>query len=289
MAKFIQYMTRDSLYDGPFDDVSGWPAAGMGYITVTEDGRIIIIDGGQPNDAETLSKLICAQTDDGKPVVDMWIITHPHLDHYGAVLEMSKNKALKNRIFVNKFVYLYPNEFYNKKGEHQSFAQQELEMKTVADAFGAQRVVPQRGDVISLDDITVEFLYVPDDCSVINTCNGSANHCSLILTVSGKEKKVMITGDAYRRTMQITAWRYANKLKCDILQMPHHALCDSCCADFYKYVDPKILLLPISSAGYRAMHSEYYTRLSDCMENLRVEEKAEKVYKAFEGDVEIYI
>ena len=143
--------------------------------------------------------------------------------------------------------------------------------------------------MILLDDVTVEFLYVPDDCSVINTSNGSANHLSLMFMVSGMKKKALITGDAYRRTLQITAWRYATKLKCDILQMPHHALCDSSCADFYKFADPEILLFPISSAGYRAMHSEYYTRLSDCQENLRVEEKAQKVYKAFEGNAEIYI
>ena len=99
----------------------------------------------------------------------------------------------------------------------------------------------------------------------------------------------MITGDAYRRSLQITAWRYAHKLKSDILQMPHHALCDVCCVDFYKFVNAEELLLPISSAGYRAMHSEYYTRLSDCQENLRVEKEAKKVHKAFEGNVEIYI
>jgi len=40
MAKFIQYMTKDSLYDGPFDSKSGWPAAGMGDVIVTENGKL---------------------------------------------------------------------------------------------------------------------------------------------------------------------------------------------------------------------------------------------------------
>lgn len=74
-----------------------------------------------------------------------------------------------------------------------------------------------------LDDTEIEFLYVPDDCSVLNTAGGNPNVCSLIFTVAGNDKKAMITGDAYGRTMQITAWRYAKKLKCDILQMaPSH-------------------------------------------------------------------
>ena len=37
--------------------------------------------------------------------------------------------------------------------------------------------------------------------------------------------------------MQITAWRYAGQLKCDIMQMPHHALCDAYCQDFLRFAD----------------------------------------------------
>ena len=46
MEKLIQYRTNASLYDGAFDSVVGWSAAGMGYILVTENKRLIVIDGG---------------------------------------------------------------------------------------------------------------------------------------------------------------------------------------------------------------------------------------------------
>lgn len=289
MAKFIQYMTRDSLYDGPFDDVSGWPAAGMGYVVVTDKGRLLVVDGGQPNDAEPLIELLAEQCGAESVFVDSWIITHAHLDHYGAVREIAKNEALKNRISVGEFVYLFPDDFYSKNGKHQSFADQEREMQEIAKALGAKCVTPQRGDIVTLDDVTVEYVYVPDDCSVINTSNGSANLCSLVFIIAGRNKRVMMTGDAYRRSLTITAWRYAGKLKCEILQMPHHALCDSVCGEFYNCVDPEELLFPISTAGYRAMHSDYYTRLEACKINLALEEKAKKSYKAFEGNAEFYI
>ena len=71
--------------------------------------------------------------------------------------------------------------------------------------------------------------------------------------------------------------------------MPHHALCDAFCHDFYKYVDPKILFLPISSGAYRSMHSKLYDSLEGCIANLCLEAKAESVYKAFEGTAEIDI
>ena len=40
MEKLIQYRTDASLYDGAFDSVVGWSAAGMGYILVTENKNL---------------------------------------------------------------------------------------------------------------------------------------------------------------------------------------------------------------------------------------------------------
>ena len=289
MAKFIQYMTKDSLYDGPFDSKSGWPAAGMGDVIVTENGKLIVVDGGQPHDADTFIELLEAQAEGKIPEIEHWIITHPHLDHYGAIKEISKNQELKNRINVKQFIYWFPDEFCNKEGQPNALDNANREMRELCEAMNADFYMPKRDDILTLDDITLQFLYVPDDCSILNTSGGNYNFCSLIFTIKGKEKKVMITGDAYGRSMQVTAWRYAKKLKCDILQMPHHALCDAFCVDFYKHIDPQILLMPISKGAYRSMHSKLYDSLEGCIANLCVEAKAEKTYKAFEGTAELFI
>ena len=289
MARFIQYMTRDSLYDGPFDSKSGWPAAGMGDVIVTENGGLIVIDGGQANDAETLVELLEASAEGKTPEIEYWIITHPHHDHFGAVQQISKREELKNRINVKKFIYWFPDEFCNKDGEANVLRGANDEMSEICELMRAEKLQPARNDMLILDDVTVEFLYVPDDCSILNTSGGNFNFCSLIFTVNGKEKRAMVTGDAYGRSMQVTAWRYAKKLKCDILQMPHHALCDAYCVDFYKYVAPQTLLMPISSGAYRSMHSKTYDSLEGCIANLCVEAKAEKIYKAFEGTAELFI
>ena len=289
MAKFIQYMTRDSLYDGPFDSKSGWPAAGMGDVIVTQNCKLIVVDGGQPNDAEDFVELLEAHSSEKTPEIDLWIITHPHHDHFGAIQQISKTPELKNRIAVKKFIYWFPGDFCNKHGEPNALKEANSEMSEICDLMCAKRHQPTRNEAFSLDDITIEFLYVPDDCSILNTSGGNYNFCSLIFTIKGKERKIMITGDAYGRSMQVTAWRYAKKLKCDILQMPHHALCDAFCVDFYKHVDPQILLMPISAGAYRSMHSKLYDSLEGCIANLCVEAKAEKIYKAFEGTAELFI
>ena len=287
MEKFIQYRTRESLYDGPFDSKVGWAAAGMGDIIVTENGRLIVVDGGCNNDAEDFLALLEAQTPGRKPEVDLWIITHPHGDHYGAVNTMSKNPELISRVSVKKFVYWFPMEFCNKEGKSGVLEYGNKDMEAICAVTGAESHRPSRDEKFVIDGIELHFLYVPDDCSILNTAGGNSNHCSLIFTVQGKNKKALITGDAYNRSMQVTAWRYHRALKCDILHMPHHALCDSYCVDFYRYADPEIMLMPISIAGYRAMHSDMYAYGTGGTANLVAEAKAKEVYKAFEGTVEL--
>jgi beta-lactamase superfamily II metal-dependent hydrolase len=105
--------------------------------------------------------------------------------------------------------------------------------------------------------------------------------------VQGPQKKLMITGDAYSRNMQIAVWRYDKALKCDILQLPHHGLCDTGNMDFYKRVDAETVLIPISTAGDRTMRSDMYGDAPKV--NRFAEDNAKTVYKAFEGTVEMVL
>ena len=287
MAKFIQYSTKESLYDGPFDSKVGWAAAGMGDLIVTGNGRLIAVDGGCNNDDVGFVELLEKNADGKKPVVDLWIITHPHGDHYGAINTISKNPELASRIEVKKFMYWFPMEFTNADGVAGVLGYGNKDMEAVAAVFGAEIEQPYRDQKINIDDVELHFLYVPDDCSILNRGGGNANLCSLIFTLESHNKKVMFTGDAYGRTMQLTAWRYHKELKCDILQMPHHGLCDAYNADFYREVGASTLLIPISIAGDRTMHSEMYADREGRNCNLALENNAKTVIKAFVGTTEI--
>ena len=283
MAEFIQCMTNASLYDGAFDSTVGWAAAGMGDAVITENGRMIVIDGGFPEDAPELVALLKERSAGEMVKVDLWIITHPHGDHYGALQEIARNDVLRDQVEIAEILYWFPEEFCGRSGEPNVLRNDSDILLEICRMTHAKPHTPERDEMRMLDDITLRFLYVPDDCSVINTGGGNANMCSLIFTVEGKRQKVLVTGDAYGRSMQITAWRYAQALKCDVLQMPHHALCDAYCVDFYRFADPRTVLMPVSVAGYRAMHSGLYEREEGCIANLCVEAKADLVVKAFEG------
>jgi beta-lactamase superfamily II metal-dependent hydrolase len=287
MEKLIQYRTNASLYDGEFGGSSGWPAAGMGYIIVTENGKLIVIDGGYGDDAEEILSLLRKNSKSEIPHVNLWIVTHPHYDHYGALRELAANPNFNERVTVGKILYWFPLEFVGKDGKERNLESACVKMELILSIFGSEAHRPYRGEKINIDGIEIEFLFVPDDCSILNTGGGNSNLVSLIFTVQTNNKKIMFTGDAYGRTMQITAWRYKGSLACDILQMPHHGLCDAYNIDFYREVNAKTVLIPISAAGYREMHGEQYAEKEGRNHNLWVENNAEAVYKAFEGTVEI--
>ena len=77
MDKLIQYSTKASRYDGEFGGDAGWPAAGMGYVFVTEENRLIVVDGGHGEDAEALLHLLRELKGEETPTVDLWIVTPP--------------------------------------------------------------------------------------------------------------------------------------------------------------------------------------------------------------------
>ncbi len=283
MEKFIQFCTAASLYDGAFDSAAGWSAAGMCYILKTEDDRFIVIDGGHREDANELIATL-EQYSSQKPCVALWIITHSHDDHYGALLEICENSSLRSRLEIQKISYYFPNEYLDRGGNYCNVAPN-TELDAIVKVCGAQRVTPRRDEIWNINGVDIHFLYIPDDCSLINRSSNS-NACSLIFKITFGGKTLMITGDATPRSLQITVWRYGDSLRCNALQIPHHALCDTGNIDFYHSVNAQTLLLPISIAGDRAMNGIYFDKNE---KNRRAYEHAKNIIKAYEGTKEIDI
>ena len=278
MEKLIQYATKASAYDGAFDSKAGWAAAGMGYLIRTENGHLIAVDGGHPEDAEAFLELLEANAD-GKPTVDFWIITHPHGDHYGALLEICRRPELAARVDVKTLIYHFPEEFRDARGNGIGYVFPHFD--EILSVTGAEHVIPEVDEIFAADGMRLHFLYTPTDCSILN----NPNQLSLIFTTQGNGRKILFTGDAYHRNLQIVLWRYPDSLKCDILQLPHHGLCDTGHPEFYKKVNAETVLIPISAAGDRTMHSDMYGDAPSA--NRWAEDNAGTVYRAFEGTAEI--
>ena len=74
---------------------------GMGYVVTLGEGHFVLIDGNGDNGEDHLRLLDCIKkgTPEGmKPVVDCWVITHPHWDHSTA--RSSRATGFRPRITV---------------------------------------------------------------------------------------------------------------------------------------------------------------------------------------------
>ena len=51
------------------------------FIITTEDGKVLVMDGGFAQDADNLIGWLKRVTGEEIPHVDGWFLSHPHLDH----------------------------------------------------------------------------------------------------------------------------------------------------------------------------------------------------------------
>lgn len=285
MSKIVQLSTAASLYDGGFGPEYGWAAPGMSYIITTSNNKLIVIDGGHEKDANNLLTELKFYSHNALPEIELWIFTHSHIDHIGAVKEISESENLRSQIKIKNFLYYFPFEYRDreKRGINYSLL---LEMDERVKLFHSNKIVPKTGEKIIIDDITIHFLFVPENKEYVDLAVNE-NMCSVIFSVQGDSKKVIITGDAYESSLNEVFVRYGDDLRSDILQMPHHGFCDTAHLKFYQAVDAKCLLIPTSIAGDRCMRSGIYSDWKEFPQNAWAIENAKTIYKSFNGKVEI--
>ena len=275
MGKLIQYCTKASKFDGEF----AWQAAGMGYLIFTEENSLIVIDGGTcPEDTQNLLRIM-EDASHGIPRVKLWILTHPHFDHYAALLELAKSPADRARVEIDTLCYCNPNSFTWIKRGTQYDAKKDLEaVDSIANMLSCRVLRPKSGDRLDIDGTTVEFLYTYENAETL----ADPNELSLVFTVTGKHKKAMFTGDAYSAGLEVVYKTYKDRpdiLRSDIVQIAHHGL-NGGHTLFYKLVDADVALVPISRSGDRAMLRPE----ENCAHhNLYAEARAHSVIKAYCG------
>ena len=274
MSRLVQIRTKASEYDGEFR----WQAAGMSYLFVNEAHEYAVIDGGrETGDIDELYRLM--REDCGKDAVRVryWFVTHPHSDHYGALRELSESADYLSRIKVEKVIFSIPDTF--------RVCNADLEvLRSIPEKLGAGYIEPSAGDLFGFGDLTFEILMTWRDVADPY----DPNELSTVLSVAGKRKKAMFTGDAYRPGLVSLVKRLkdsgdTSRLKSDIVQVAHHGL-NGGDVDFYHYVGADVALVPISKSGYLAINAP---RDRCCTANRFAQDHALTVIYAFEGNFSI--
>lgn len=240
----------------------------MGFVLVTKQNNVIVVDGGRAEDMPLLKEYI------GGRHISAWILTHAHDDHISGIVHEFKENGGAD-FDIEKIYYNMPNyDELMKKTEGEvpdlEYFRRELSnlvgFNSILPMIGDRAHVVEQGETFEVDECKIEVLYTYHDGLYSNLMNDS----SVVFTVTTPNKKVLFLGDLGPEGGDVLYEESRDKLKADIVQMAHHGhmnvgmevyaaimpeACMWCCADWL-YNEPEIPKYLLNREKLRKMQRE---------------------------------
>ncbi len=210
----------------------------MSYVIVTENGKLIVIDGGYQNDAEYLFSFLKEQGGE-KPTVSAWFLTHIHEDHTDAFYSLIKNHS--DEITVEKVYADFPKREEVAQYESGSSAFTLDRFNEALALIGDVHIIPKLGDAIKIDNVNFEIIFAP--------CNRymeqkNLNNSSFVLKMEACGQSVLFLADLAEPAGGDFIKEVApDKIKADFVQMAHHGQY-GVSRDVYEKIEAKCCLWP---------------------------------------------
>jgi len=203
---------------------------GNSYIFRTDKGKVIVMDGGYKNEANTLRGFIGALGNE----VEAWFISHPHDDHMEALMSILDNP----QDMKIKTVY---HSRLNERVIDGEPKYADLTRKWYKTLEGIQNV-----QVTDIQSPGQEFQFDGMHLKILSTANdivkNAYNNSSMIMRVWDKSKSMVFLGDAGVECGQkVLESDFKKDLDCDYLQMAHHGQ-SGCNEHFYRSIHFKACL-----------------------------------------------
>ncbi|MBQ9086949.1 MAG: hypothetical protein IJY47_07155 [Clostridia bacterium] len=213
---------------------------GLGVIFTNPDGSYVIVDGAWKYDTTALYNFLKTNNKrtDGKIVIRAWIITHPHQDHWGNIVEFAARYAGEKGydgetydytdVTVEALVAQLSQQYCN--ANTQVYEGSKV-IREAAAKLGAKTIVPQTGQTMYFGELEIEFLYTLESMlnpgTVQKYIDGvDGNEQSMIFRGRFKDanKTVLITGDSSRNESTHLDLMYYKHLRSDFVTLPHHGI-----------------------------------------------------------------
>lgn len=187
-------------------------------IVIESNGSAMLIDTGNPRDAETVLAAIADY-----PTLDYVVLTHPHMDHIGAFPKIADKHAIGMVVMTyaaNPGVAVYDA------------------LVSVIDAHALPVWLPDVGDTITLGDATLT-VYAPHPVAY-----SELNDTSLVLMLEAHGTRVLFCADAeYYSERDMLANEKQCPLAADVLKLGHHGKDTSSHPAFLAAVSPRIAVV----------------------------------------------
>lgn len=203
MAKLYQYYSKSDIQM-------------MGYIIVTDEKKVILIDGGYRSDAEDFLSIAREAAGTEKLTIDAWFLTHGHCDHVDLFFETVENHW--DEVEIKKIYCNFPSVQYFKNYEKWLKNISVEKFYELMPKFADRVNVVSFGDCYEIGSATVDILYTCDDSITENIGNNS----SIVFSVKINGKRIMFLADLGVEGGEKLLRIHGNSLKSDICQMAHH-------------------------------------------------------------------
>ncbi len=197
---------------------------GNSYVMRTTGGKVIVMDGGFPQEELTLRGFIGALGNK----VDAWFVSHPHSDHFGALIEILKDQQ---HMQIKSIIHSRLSEEVLKCEPEAE--KQAREFYNLLENIKETEVIDlqQPGRVFAFDDMQVKVLGVANEFT-----NNPYNNSSIILRVWDAKKSVLFLGDAGVECGQkVLNGPFRGDLDSEYVQMAHHGQ-NGCDEQFYRSI-----------------------------------------------------
>ncbi len=218
------------------------------FIIKTAGGKLAVIDGGRPGDAGHIVRCLEAAAYPDRPVVDVWLFSHLHVDHYGVPVNIARDPELASRIEVRRFYHhLLSEEFYTKTSREASPGAS-VPYGILSDFgkyTGAEVVTVERGDEIKLDELTFRVIRVPSETTELSPLM-NMNDSSVVyrLDIGGKHAALFLGDSEWIASGELL--KHPEELRADFVQVGHHG-CGNVEFAVYRAVAPRSAIFQISS------------------------------------------
>lgn len=204
----------------------------MGYVLKTKN-KTVVIDGGLKEDAQNLVDNI-NRVGGGK--VDVWFITHPHMDHAQAFMEIVQNTEIE----IEK-VYVSLNEIDWYKQYETARIEEIQNFFNIIESDKLKEKVEEvyLNQTINIDNLKCEILGIKNPEITTSPINNS----SMVIKMNINDKSILFLADTGKESGKKLLQNQKEKLKADIVQMAHHGQ-NGADRDVYEIIKPEICLWP---------------------------------------------
>lgn len=226
---------------------------GLSVIFTLSDGRLVVLDGGMPNEKNHLGLLESmrnASPDKDNIVIAGWYLSHAHIDHHGAAWQFILQHL--DKVKIEAFVLNYAADCH-----YENLTEDSWKKADDAQLFrGAlEKISPDTkvikahsGQVYYYGEEAVEIVYSVEDYypEPLNYNNSS----SLVLRLHAKGNSVMLLADTTHTSGARMMELHRDSLKSDMVQIAHHGMWASY-SQLYRYINAPVLLWPSNLTNAR--------------------------------------